>query len=64
MDKGFLQTGNLMAFNKKGHKISISPRDDEGMMIAQKLISADFNGWIGIECGLAAFDYKNIIMRW
>lgn len=65
MNKGFLQAGNLMAFNKQRHKISLNPKDKEDMMLVQKGFTAsDFNGWICKECGLIVFDYKNIITRW
>ena len=29
MQSGYLQTGNLIAFNKQRHKISINPKDPE-----------------------------------
>lgn len=62
MDSGVLQAGNLMAFNKKRYKISISPRDKEDVMIAQQFLTgANFNGWICKECGLVVFDYKNLL---
>ncbi len=65
MNQGFLQAGNLLAFNKQRHKISLKSKDEEDVMIAQKAFtSADFNGWICKECELVVFDYKNIITRW
>lgn len=65
MNQGFLQAGNLMAFNKQRHKISLNPKDEEDVIIARKAFTAsDFNGWICKECGLVVFDYKNIITHW
>lgn len=65
MMQGFLQTGNLVAFNKKRHKISITPKDKDDVMIAQSVFTAsDFNGWICKECGLVTFDYTNVITHW
>lgn len=64
MQPGFLQTGNMLAFNRTRHKVSLNPKDKEDVMIAKKaLISADFQGFICKECGLILFDYKNIISR-
>ncbi len=41
---GFLQTGNLIAFNKTRHKISLNPKHEEDVMIAKKaFISNDFH---------------------
>lgn len=65
MNQGFLQAGNLLAFNKQRHKISLNPKDEEDVTIAKKAFtSSDFNGWICKECGLVVFDYKNIMTRW
>ena len=65
LDQGFLQAGNLMAFNKQRHRISLNPKDEEDVMIARKsFTSSDFNGWICKACGLVVFDYKNIMTRW
>lgn len=62
MSGGFLQTGNLMAFNKTRHKISLNSRDPEDVMIYKSMVTAaDFNGSICKECGLIVFDYKNPI---
>lgn len=59
MNKGFLQTGNLIAFNKQRHKLSLNPKDEEDVMISQRTFrSSDFNGWICKECGIVVFDYK------
>lgn len=64
LKQGFLQAGNLIAFNKRRHKISLKPKDEEDVTIAQKTFtSSDFNGWICKECGLVVFDYKNVITR-
>ena len=65
MNQGFLQAGNLIAFNKQRHKVSLRPKDEGDVTIAQKAFTAsDFNGWICKECGLVVFDYKNIITHW
>lgn len=65
MNQGFLQAGNLIAFNKQRHKIFLNPKDEEDVTIAKKSFTAsDFNGWICKECGLVVFDYKNIMTRW
>ena len=65
MNAGFLQAGNLIAFNKQRHKVSLNPKDDEDVTIAKKAFTgSDFNGWICKECGLVVFDYKNIITHW
>lgn len=34
MNKGFLQAGNLIAFNKQRHKLSLNPKEQEDVMIA------------------------------
>lgn len=65
MKQGFLQTGNLIAFNKTRHKLSLNSKDVDDVMIAQKAFtSSDFNGWICKECGLVTFDYTNVITHW
>ncbi|MBC8545446.1 hypothetical protein H8711_00650 [Clostridiaceae bacterium NSJ-31] len=65
MQEGFLQAGNLLAFNKKRHKLSLNPKDPEDTMIARKAFTAtDFSGFICKECGLVIFDYKNPIVHW
>lgn len=65
MQPGFLQSGNLMAFNKERHKVSLNPKDPEDVMIAQKSFTAsDFKGFICKDCGFVVFDYKNILTRW
>ncbi len=38
MVSGFLQTGNLIAFNKTRHKISLNPKHEDDVMIAKKLL--------------------------
>lgn len=59
MQEGFLQTGGLVAFNKKRHKISLNPRDAEDVMIARKTVAGnDFAGYICGECGIVAFSYE------
>ena len=64
MISGFLQTGNIIAFNKTRHKISLNPKHEDDVMIAKKtLISNDFHAFICKECGLVCFDYKNILSR-
>ncbi len=65
MQQGFLQAGNMIAFNKRRHKISLNPKDPEDVVIARKAFSgSDFNGWICKGCGLVVFDYKNVITHW
>ncbi|PNV62987.1 hypothetical protein C0033_05510 [Clostridium sp. chh4-2] len=65
MQTGYLQAGNLMAFNKKRHKVSLLSKDPEDVMIVQKsFAAADFNGCLCRTCGLIVFDYKNPITRW
>lgn len=64
MQSGFLQAGNIIAFNKTRHKLSLNPKDQDDVMIASKAIfSTDFNGFICKACGLVVFDYKNSISR-
>ena len=64
MQTGFLQTCNIVAFNKTRHKVSLNPKDQDDVMIAKKaFLSNDFEGYICKECGLVVFDYKNIISR-
>ena len=47
MQSGFLQAGNIIAFNKTRHKLSLNPKDQDDVMIASKAIfSTDFNGFI------------------
>ena len=36
MQAGFLQAGNIIAFNKTRHKISLNPKDKDDVMIARK----------------------------
>lgn len=65
MQTGFLQAGNLIAFNKTRHKVSLNPKDSDDVMIARKSFTAsDFNGFLCKDCGLVVFDYKNIITHW
>lgn len=65
MKQGFLQTGNLVAFNKKRHKLFLTPKDGDDVIIAQNAFTgSDFNGWICKECGLVTFDYTNVITHW
>ena len=60
MQSGYLQTGNLIAFNKQRHKISLNPKDPEDVMVARKsFLSNDFAGFICKQCGLICFDYIN-----
>ena len=57
---GYLQTGNLVAFNKERHKISINPKDAEDVMVSRKaFLSNDFEGFICKRCGIICFDYLN-----
>ncbi len=64
MQLGYLQTGNLIAFNKQRHKLSLNPKDPEDVMIARKTFSSnDFKGYICKDCGFVVFDYKNPITR-
>ena len=64
MQAGFLQAGNMIAFNKTMHKISLNPKDKDDVLIAKNLyMSTNFHGYICIECGLVIFDYKNILSR-
>lgn len=65
MKEGFLQTGNLLAFNKQRHKLSLNPKDEADVMIVKKsFASSDFHGWICKPCGIVVFDYQNVITRW
>ena len=65
MQSGFLQAGNLIAFNKTQHKISLLSKASEDVMIAQKsFASTDFRGFICKDCGLIVFNYKDAINRW
>ena len=65
MHVGYLQAGNLIAFNKERHKISLTPRDPDDVIISQKAFTcSDFHGYICRDCGLVVFDYKNLITRW
>lgn len=65
MQPGYLQAGNLMAFNKNRHKLSLNPKEPEDTIIAQKAFTgSDFHGYICKECGLIVFDYKNLITHW
>lgn len=58
MQFGYLQTGNLIAFNKRRHKLSLNPKDPEDVMIARKVFTSnDFEGYICKSCGLIIFDY-------
>ncbi|WP_050636013.1 PF20097 family protein [Candidatus Stoquefichus sp. SB1] len=62
MQPGFLQTGNIIAFNKTRHKISLNSKHEEDVMIAKNtLMGSDFHAFICKECGLIVFDYKNVI---
>lgn len=64
MQNGFLQTANIVAFNRTRHKISLNPKDEADVMIARKAFTGtDFQGYICKECGLVVFDYKNGISR-
>ena len=64
MQAGFLQAGNIIAFNKTRHKISLNPKDKDDVMIARKsFTSTDCHGYICKECGLVVFDYKSALSR-
>lgn len=64
MQSGFLQAGNLIAFNKTRHKISLLSRDPDDVMIVQKSFTAtDFAGCICKTCGLVVFEYTKPITR-
>ncbi|MBU5626564.1 hypothetical protein KQI82_06475 [Oscillibacter sp. MSJ-2] len=64
MQPGFLQAGNVIAFNKTRHRVSLNPKHEEDVMIARKAFtSTDFYGSVCKECGLIVFDYKNPISR-
>lgn len=64
MQNGFLQTANIVTFNRTRHKISLNPKDEADVMIARKAFTGtDFQGYICKECGLVVFDYKNGISR-
>ncbi|MDO4283903.1 MAG: PF20097 family protein [Eubacteriales bacterium] len=65
MQQGVLQAGNLMAFNKTRHKVSLLSREEADVMIVQKAFtSTDFGGWICRKCGLIVFDYTKQFTRW
>ena len=65
MDPGFLQAGNLMAFNKRRHKLSLGPKYPGDTLIVSKAFTAtDFNGFICRDCGFVLFDYRNPITHW
>ena len=58
MQSGYLQTANLIAFNKCRHKFSLNSKDPEDVMISRKVFTSnDFEGYICRNCGLIIFDY-------
>ncbi|MBP1925098.1 putative RNA-binding Zn-ribbon protein involved in translation (DUF1610 family) [Sedimentibacter acidaminivorans] len=60
MNTGYLQTGNLVAFNKQRHKISLNSKDPEDVMVSRRAFTSnDFTGYICKQCGLIVFDYLN-----
>ena len=64
MQPGFLQTGNLIAFSKTRHKLSLNPRDEGDVLIAKHAFAGtDFRGYLCKACGLVAFDYRNRLPR-
>ncbi len=64
MQPGFLQAGNLLAFNRNRHKISLNPRDEGDVVIARKAFgSADFPGFICRGCGLVVFNCRDVLTR-
>ena len=64
MRPGFLQTENLVAFNQRRHRVSLNPRDEGDIMIANRAFhAADFHGFVCEACGLVTFDYKNVLFH-
>lgn len=64
MQAGYLQAGNIVAFNKRRHKVSLNPKDSEDVMISRKAFTGnDFGGYICKQCGIVVFDYANPITR-
>ncbi|MDL2216005.1 PF20097 family protein [Ruminococcaceae bacterium OttesenSCG-928-N02] len=60
MQKGYLQGGNMIAFNEHIHKVSLNPRDEGDIMLVRNLVKAScFSGGICRACGLITFDYTN-----
>ncbi len=63
MQPGYLQTGNLIAFNKQRHKLSLNSDDPKDVMIARKAFSSnDYGGYICKACGLVVLDLVAITM--
>jgi transposase-like protein len=57
---GYLQSGNKMAFNKHIHKLSLLPKDEQDVLIANNIINAcNFSGFICKDCKLITFNYSN-----
>lgn len=60
MKSGYLQTGKIVAFNKRKHKISLNSEcEDDVMIVRNAFMGTDFPGFICNDCGLVLFDYKN-----
>ena len=55
-----IQTGNLVAFNRQRHKISLNSKDPDDVLVARRaFMSNGFTGYICKQCGLIVFDYLN-----
>lgn len=62
---GFLQAGNIVAFNQRRHKVFLTAQNPEDTLITHRMwTAADFEGFICKKCGLVVFDYQNPITRW
>ena len=58
MKFGYLQTDKIMAFNQHIHKLSLLPKDEDDLLIANNTVrGANFKGFICQDCGLIVFDY-------
>lgn len=59
MEKGLLQSGNLIVWVKKKHLLSLLPREDEVLLDRNYLTGASVPAWICKKCQKVIADYSS-----
>ena len=61
MEKGFLQSGNLMVWVRKKHLLSLRPKEGEVLLDENYLTGAAVPAWICKQCEKVIADYSEKI---
>ena len=61
MEQGFVQSGNIMIWAKKIHKISLLPKDGDVLLWKNYLKSSAIPASICKECKKITIDYSEIV---